>query len=128
MPRTIQPALVALADYFRESIPAGVPMVFAAMADKDWRGMLGALLPWTTHLVVTRPGNPRGADPVTIAETARSLGRSEVEVIEPAADALERAWRYGAMVVVTGSIFLVGELLKEIPEDHAARPRWEPRV
>jgi dihydrofolate synthase/folylpolyglutamate synthase len=101
----------ALADYLQQLAPQGLPMVFAAMADKDWKGMLGSLKPSITRLVVTRPGTRRASEPDLIARGARAMGIGDVSVVEPPQAALEEAWRTGPLVVVAGSIFLVGELI-----------------
>ncbi len=112
----------AVAAYLRDSVPRGLPVVFAAMADKDWRGMLRTLGTVATHFVVTRATNSRAADPALIAEEARALGTTAVEIVEPPAAALEHAWRHGSMVAVTGSIFLVGEILGGLDGAQMRRP------
>jgi dihydrofolate synthase/folylpolyglutamate synthase len=101
----------ALADYLREFQPRGLPLVFAAMADKDWEGMLRNLKPFVRRLVVTRPDMRRAAAPQAIANGARALGIDPVTIVERPAEALEEAWRDGSLVAVAGSTFLVGELL-----------------
>src|SRR5262245_57308808 len=55
--------------------PRGVrrPLVFAAMRDKDARGILAALLPFVSALVLTRAANPRSADPHSLLETVNTL-------------------------------------------------------
>jgi dihydrofolate synthase/folylpolyglutamate synthase len=101
----------ALADYLQQFSPEGLPLVFAAMADKDWEGMLRVLRPYVSRLVVTRPATRRAADPGLIARGARAIGIGSVSVVEPARAALEEAWRAAPLVLVAGSLFLVGELL-----------------
>ncbi len=112
----------AVAAYLRDSVPRGLPIVFAAMADKDWRAMLRTLSTVATHLVVTRANNSRAADPALIAEEARALGTTAVEIVEPPSAALEHAWRHGSLVAVTGSIFLVGEILGGLGGAKTRRP------
>ena len=103
-----------LASYLGEVYPDGLPFVFGAMRDKDVRGMLAALAPCATRFVFTEPRNPRVASADSLAELARGLGVSAIE-IEPVPEAaLGRAERYGSPVCVAGSIFLVGDLLGQI--------------
>jgi dihydrofolate synthase/folylpolyglutamate synthase len=104
----------ALASYLRETWPDKPPLVFAAMRDKDVRGMFRALLPAVGSLVLTRASNPRSADPVVLAQPAREVAPALPLLIEPSRTAaLDAAWRQSARIVVAGSIFLLGDVLKE---------------
>jgi dihydrofolate synthase/folylpolyglutamate synthase len=92
-------------------VTAGRPvtLVFAVMADKAWPAMLDALAPYASRVVATRVGR-RGLDPGLVA---RALGgRVAVDVVEPAAAAIAHARACtdaGGVVLVAGSLFLVGE-------------------
>jgi len=102
----------ALASYLRAE-GSSPPVVFAAMRDKDIAGMFAALLPAVGHLVVTRASNARSADPVMLAEQARAVAPALTIAIEPVLDqALAAAWRRSPRIVVAGSIFLLGDVLK----------------
>ena len=91
------------------------PLVFSAMRDKDTTLMLGALLPASSALIVTRASNPRAIDPAALAALARRIAPAvPVEVAEAPRDALAAAWRRGPRIVVAGSIFLLGDVLGEI--------------
>jgi dihydrofolate synthase/folylpolyglutamate synthase len=84
-------------------------LVFAAMQDKAWSAEIERLLPHATAVVVTRVGR-RAEDPRRLA--AAVAGRRPVTVTDDPREALrlaiERAGSDGA-VLVTGSLFLVGE-------------------
>jgi dihydrofolate synthase/folylpolyglutamate synthase len=102
----------ALASYLRAE-GSSPPVVFAAMRDKDIAGMFAALLPAVGHLVVTRASNARSADPLMLAEQARASAPVLTIAIEPRVDeALAAAWRRSPRIVVAGSIFLLGDVLK----------------
>ncbi len=105
----------ALAAYLREVHPAGVPLVFGVMRDKDRRGMLDALLPAATRVIITRAPTPRSADPADVIADVRS-GRPELPAeIEPDPErALARALEQGPLVCLAGSIYLIGALLPGI--------------
>jgi dihydrofolate synthase/folylpolyglutamate synthase len=104
-----------LAEYLREVHPQGLPIVFGVMRDKDAAGMLAALLPCATDLILTEPLNSRAAPPASLVHLVRQLGRTDhVETDQVPTSALDRAWRHGPTVVVAGSIFLVGELLSHV--------------
>jgi len=110
----------ALASYLRSLDGGGAPagakpaLVFAAMRDKDVDGMLTVLLPAIGHVIVTRPSNPRAADPEELASRIRALDPSlAVEVVVAPGAAVERAARISTRVVVAGSIFLLGDVMQE---------------
>jgi dihydrofolate synthase/folylpolyglutamate synthase len=103
----------ALASYLAADAGGRRPLVFAAMRDKDVAGMFDALLPVVSHLVVTRASNARSADPDVLAREARRVAPALPITIEPVlADALAVAWRQSPTIVVAGSIFLLGDVIK----------------
>lgn len=104
-----------LADYLREVHPAGLPIVFGIMRDKDVPGTLRPLLPSATHLVVTHAHTGRALSAAALADIARRAGwRGPLEVEEDAGAALESAWRQSRTICAAGSIFLVGEVLARV--------------
>jgi dihydrofolate synthase/folylpolyglutamate synthase len=104
----------ALAAYLRTSEFSGATLVFAAMRDKDVDAILRELAPETGAVLMTQPSTPRAADPAELASRFRAIfpGRS-VEVVRSPAEAVDAAWRISNRVVVAGSIFLLGDLLKD---------------
>ena len=105
----------SLASYLQERRTMSLPLVFAAMRDKNIRGILEELTPVIGSLVVTRASNPRSADPSAIAEQARALAPSLDVSIEPSpTDALAAAWRRSPAIVVAGSIFLLGDVMRQV--------------
>ena len=89
------------------------PLVFAAMRDKDVAGMFAALLPAVGRLILTRASNARSADPESLAEQARAAAPAMPIAIAPElGDALDAAWSASPRIVVAGSIFLLGDVLK----------------
>jgi dihydrofolate synthase/folylpolyglutamate synthase len=104
-----------LASYLRGEGGAPRPLVFAAMRDKDVSGMFAALLPAVGHLILTRASNARSADTDELAQRARTIAPDLPIVIEPSMpDALAVAWRLSPQIVVAGSIFLLGDVLRLI--------------
>jgi dihydrofolate synthase/folylpolyglutamate synthase len=102
-----------LASYLRERHMEGLPLVFAGMHDKDLEGMLRTLLPAVGRLVVTRASNRRSADPERLAELAHAIAPDcSVTVADSPQEALELAWRTSRRIIVAGSIFLLGDVLK----------------
>jgi len=103
----------ALASYLRERGSERLPLVFAAMRDKDMKSMLREILPAVGPLVATRASNRRSAEPELIAEIARGIAPERPITIAAAPDeALEFAWRLSPRIVVAGSIFLLGDVMR----------------
>jgi len=106
----------ALAEYLRAQ-PEPLPLVFAAMRDKQIAGMFRALLPEVSSLIVTRSSNTRSADPSEIVRTARDVAPTLPVASEPSVGgALEAAWRDArtGRILVAGSIFLLGDVMKHL--------------
>jgi dihydrofolate synthase / folylpolyglutamate synthase len=105
----------SLASYLLEEDGEPRPLVFAAMQDKDVAGMFAALLPAVGWLILTRASNARSADPESLAEQARAVAPALSITIAPALDdALNAAWRASRRIVVAGSIFLLGDVMKRV--------------
>lgn len=92
--------------------------VFAAMADKDVRGLLEQLEPVLTEVVVTRNSLPRSMPIDDLAALAVEVFGAERVVVEPRLDdAIDEAVRgaeeseefAGAGVLVTGSVVTAGD-------------------
>ena len=91
------------------------PLVFAAMTDKDAAGILRALAPAVSALVITRASHPRSTDPWALAVLAAAAAPSlSIAVEESPRAALETAWRASPRIVVAGSIFLLGDVMKAL--------------
>jgi dihydrofolate synthase / folylpolyglutamate synthase len=87
--------------------------VFGAMRDKAISEMTEILFPLANRVIATRPENPRSASPEEIQRAGSRTG-SEIEAVSEIAAALDRARAAAGtdgVVVVTGSIYLVGEAM-----------------
>ena len=87
--------------------------VFGAMRDKAISEMTEILFPLAERVIATRPENPRAASPKEIQQAAARTG-VEIEAVEDVHHAVERARalaKAGTVVVITGSIYLVGEVM-----------------
>jgi dihydrofolate synthase / folylpolyglutamate synthase len=91
-------------------------IIFGAMADKSIGEMGDVLFPAANQVIVTRIANPRAAEPSAIAEASHR----DVIRIENAGEALEEALRNtppDGLIVVCGSLFLVGEIRQALSAD-----------
>jgi dihydrofolate synthase/folylpolyglutamate synthase len=105
----------ALADSLPEFL-AGRPLclVIGILDDKDAAAMLAALLPLASRLICTAPSTPRALPPATLASLAGQLGVGPPAEVEPdprRALAAARS-RPGGVVLATGSLYLVADLLR----------------
>jgi dihydrofolate synthase/folylpolyglutamate synthase len=90
--------------------------VFGAMRDKAISEMAEILFPLADRVIATRPENPRAASPEEIQQAGARTG-VEIETIDDVQSAVERARELsdaGTIVVITGSIYLVGEVMSRI--------------
>ncbi len=90
--------------------------IFGAMRDKSISEMAEILFPLADRVIATRPENPRAASPEEIQHAAERTG-VEIEAVEDVGRAVERARELAdaaTVLVVTGSIYLVGEVMQII--------------
>jgi dihydrofolate synthase/folylpolyglutamate synthase len=106
----------ALASYLHDATPGGVTLVFAAMRDKDVRGMLAILAPAATAIIGTTAPSPRAMTADEIAGLAGGLGLRADAVADPVT-AVTQACGQGRPVVVAGSIFLIGPVREWLARD-----------
>jgi dihydrofolate synthase/folylpolyglutamate synthase len=105
-------AAAALARYLAADAIGPRPIVFAAMRDKDAAGILRHLAPAASTFVITRASQARSADPDTLARLARAVAPDTAVLVEADVDkALAAAWGLSPHIVVTGSIFLLGDVI-----------------
>ena len=100
-----------------------IHLVFGALNDKDITRMGGLLFSLARSVHLTPVANPRSADPASIA-AAFPRFQARMRIHPDARTALSAAWdecARGGLVVVTGSLYLVGELLP-IVRKAASRP------
>ena len=103
----------------RSTLSAGYPdrpltFVFGAMRDKAIGEMAEILFPLADRVIATRADNPRSASPEEIREAA-SRTSTPIEEAADVAAAIEMAKteaRTDSVVVITGSIYIVGEAMR----------------
>jgi dihydrofolate synthase/folylpolyglutamate synthase len=117
-------AASALVESLRELLHGRpLALVMGVLEDKDAASMLAALLPLCARAWFTAPPSSRALSPAALQSLARQRGFEET-VCEPHPErALQLAQEWaraqpgdGAVVLATGSIYLVGDLLAHLPE------------
>ncbi len=102
-----------LRDFLQKRREKELHLVFGAVRDKDIRKIGAALFPIATSIHLTPLANTRSAAPVEVAAMHRSFN-SKMRIHRDMREALFSAWDEcpaAGLVVVTGSLYLVGELL-----------------
>ena len=92
--------------------------VLSIFADKDATGILTALEPYLTEVVITQNSSPRALDAYDLAETARDIyGEERVHVAEDLPGAYAQAVELaedaevqsGSGIIITGSVVTAGD-------------------
>lgn len=97
--------------------------VFGVMRDKAISEMCEVLFPMAERVVVTQAQNPRSATQEEIREAARRT-QAEIELSPDVASALARAAQIAGtdgIIVITGSIYIVGEAMRALGVSADAR-------
>jgi dihydrofolate synthase/folylpolyglutamate synthase len=94
------------------SAAPGSVLVFGCMRDKAWEEMAQILFPLFDLVVVTPVPSPRSATAEDLLQAAATTGTPALAAHD-GHEALETAWQQdgtGGLVVVAGSVYLVGEV------------------
>jgi dihydrofolate synthase/folylpolyglutamate synthase len=112
----------ALASYLEDTRSAKLPIVFAAMADKDAGGMIKALGPVAAMFVATSVphARARSADEMA-AEIRKHAPAVPVIAVAPPEAAVARALEHSPKAAAAGSIYMVGPLRARLIEAGARR-------
>jgi dihydrofolate synthase/folylpolyglutamate synthase len=93
-----------------------ITFVFGAMRDKAIGEMAEILFPLADHVIATHADNPRSATPEEICESASRIS-VEIDQAANVSAALDRARAItpsGGVIVITGSIYIVGEAMRNL--------------
>jgi dihydrofolate synthase/folylpolyglutamate synthase len=105
-----------LRDFLTEQKEKEIHFVFGAVRDKNIEKMSGCLFPLAASIHLAGIANSRSADPADIAGMHKQF-RPRIHIYPDMKKALTAAWSQcsrSGLVVVTGSLYLVGELLPMI--------------
>ena len=101
----------ALGRYLTEVFGRPLPIIFAAMRDKDIDGLVEALAPHACAFICTAARSPRAARPDELAgRVGRITPHLPVLAAGTPAAALAAAAPLGQPIVVAGSLYLAGEI------------------
>jgi len=115
-------SVVALKTTLARHFPdARVVLLLGILADKNYPVMCAELAQLADVLLAVRVKSERAADPDELARVCRAVNPdARIEAVPELCDAYERARIFAgdderALLVITGSLFLVGEALHRLP-------------
>lgn len=85
--------------------------VFGIMSDKNISEILRLFEPYCSTLILTQPATERSADIHLLESIALEAGFQNVKLIPQCNEALNFAFRNNEDLVITGSFYLIGEIL-----------------
>ncbi len=92
-----------------------IALVLGVLRDKNYDEMCRILAPLANRIACTRVNSERSNDPSRLAELCRQANpRAQVEVFQDVETAYYAACIQAEMVVITGSLFLVGEAMNRL--------------
>lgn len=110
-PAGAQTLAATLPTFARHGPPA---LILGTMADKDYSEICHCLAPLAGKIYLSPVGSDRGTDPELLAECCRKANAdAEIVVCRNIADALAQSANE-PLVVVTGSLYFVGEAMQEL--------------
>ena len=115
----------ALANYIREFEARPITLMFGAMNDKNVAEILSILVPLAERIIVTEPSNSRSISYQDLLDAIPSGMSKErtfaTDNVKSAIDIANEATPDEGIILVTGSLYLVGEVKKIIKDN----PRFE---
>jgi dihydrofolate synthase/folylpolyglutamate synthase len=102
-----------LGDTLKKNFPAERrTLILGVLQDKDWRRICKTLAPLAARIFTVPVSSERSANPDELAEACRKINSSaEIAACDCLDNALEKSAGDG-FVVITGSLYLVGEALE----------------
>jgi dihydrofolate synthase/folylpolyglutamate synthase len=103
----------ALRNYLDDSVPQDIVIVFGSMDDKNVGEITDQLFPKAKSVILTRPDNSRAISPDVLLGIVAGTP-NEISVTSNVSEALAEADKApaDAVILVTGSLYLVGEARK----------------
>jgi dihydrofolate synthase/folylpolyglutamate synthase len=112
----------ALGEFLDEFINQPITMIFGAMREKDLTEIAQILFPKADNLIFTKADNPRSMETSELIKLVPENFDGEVFQFQSVADGLEQAQKKSSeshLILVTGSLYLVGEAQKVLKNKNA---------
>jgi dihydrofolate synthase/folylpolyglutamate synthase len=121
---------IASANVLREAVEKDFPaenrtLILGILGDKDWREICGILAPLAGLILTVPVASQRTASPGELTEACRAANPSaKVSVCHSLSEALQKA-AAGQFVIITGSLYLIGEALELLGQLASAQSERE---
>ena len=115
----------ALRAFLDEFVKQPITMIFGSMLDKDISEIAAILFPRAANLILTRPENERAAYPADIASLVPADSDATLHITNSVPEAVRLSQKLTpetGLVVVTGSLYLIGEAKKLLEMQGLASP------
>ncbi|MEN8221871.1 MAG: folylpolyglutamate synthase/dihydrofolate synthase family protein [Acidobacteriota bacterium] len=100
-------SIKALSEYLNEKKKRDLTLIFGVLRDKKYRRMIKHLEPYVKNIIITEPVSPRALP----AETLQKEFKEKKTLIKKnLGSALEEAFRFKNEILITGSLYLAGEM------------------
>ena len=107
--------VATLLDHLNDACPGPYDLLFGAVGDKNVPEMLPPLAKRAQHITLTRPPSHRSGDPHDwLPLVPGSKVQVVVDPVEAVGVALEALPEGGGVLVMTGSIYLLGDVRREV--------------
>jgi dihydrofolate synthase/folylpolyglutamate synthase len=115
---------IALAETLRAEFPDEQPtLILGVLEDKNWEKICRTLAPLCSRIVAVPVKSRRVANPETLVPVCRAAQpRADVSAVSSVAEALALT-RRDDLVVITGSLYLIGEVMELLGLGHSAHER-----
>lgn len=111
----------ALREYLDELVNQPITMIFGAMRDKDLTEIAELLFLKADKLILTKPDNPRSMETAELLKfVPQNFDKSKIYQAETVENALNFAGEISSvndLILITGSLYLVGEAQKIIKNE-----------
>lgn len=99
--------IASLVQFLKQKQMENLTLIFGVLRDKNYRKMISQLLPFIRRVVITEPLSERALPAEKLIKLFR---QKEPEVRKNIREALETAKKWTGDILVTGSLYLVGEM------------------
>ena len=89
-------------------------LIIGILSDKDIKKMVEIIEPFSDKIIITKPENPRSEEPIIIKKFVKN--KNQVKIIKNIKNAVKYAEKIVEkkdLILVTGSCFVVGEVMKQ---------------
>ncbi|MEW6455681.1 MAG: folylpolyglutamate synthase/dihydrofolate synthase family protein [Acidobacteriota bacterium] len=111
-------AIKRLKEYIEENIDKKIALIFGAMRDKDIFRMAKLMFPMSERVILTKANTERAAEPLFIMKISKAKTKN-IEIMDNVKLAIEKLTKECSddfVILITGSLYLVGEAKKALIE------------